>query len=174
MGPPGIPGGGSFNAGDGDFKKGRFGPGLIIVLILAVGGLAAFLIFGIHKDAERLTVPEAVAKAKEIFVKPKNEQIPEWRKWAATEASAELKREALKQLAWAKDPEGVTLAAKALSDLNEGVAADAAMCLASYGSPLGDSAKDALLAALKTAGPGAKPQIAWALVELGDTRLLTK
>ena len=170
MGPPGMPGGGSFNAGDGDFKKGRFGPGLIIVTLLAVGGLTAFLIFGFHKDAEKLTVPEAVAKAKEVFVKPKNEQIPEWRKWAATEASAELKREALKQLAWAKDPDGVTLAAKALSDLNEGVEADAAMCLAFYGSPLGDPAKDALLAALKTAGPGAKPQIAWALVELGETR----
>jgi HEAT repeat protein len=165
-----MPGGGSFNAGDGDFKKGRFGPGLIIVTLLAVGGLTAFLIFGFHKDAEKLTVPEAIAKAKEVFVKPKNEQIPEWRKWAATEASAELKREALKQLAWAKDPEGVNLAAKALSDLNEGVEADAAMCLAFYGSPLGDAAKDPLLAALKTAGPGAKPQIAWALVELGETR----
>ena len=170
MGPPGMPGGGSFNAGDGDFKKGRFGPGLIIVTLLAVGGLAAFLIFGIQKDAERMTVPEAMAKAKEIFVKPKSEQIPDWRKWAASEASAELKREALKQLAWAKDPEGVTLAAKALTDLNEGVQADAAMCLASYGTPLGDPAKDALLAALKTAGPGARPQIAWALIELGDTR----
>ncbi len=169
-GPPGTPGGGSFNAGDGDFKKGRFGPGLIIVALLAIGGLVTFLIIGVNKDAERMTVPEAMAKAKEIFVKPKTEQIPEWRKWAATEASAELKREALKQLAWAKDPEGVTLAAKALTDLNEGVQADAAMCLASYGSPLGDPAKDALLAALKTVGPGAKPQVAWALVELGDTR----
>lgn len=169
-GSPGIPGGGSFDAGDGDFKKGRFGVGFIIVGLLAAGGLAAFLIFGMKKDAEKLTVPEAMAKAKEIFVRPKAEQIPDWRKWAATDASAELKREALKQLAWAKDPEGVTLAAKALSDLNEGVQGDAAMCLAFYGSPLGDPAKDALMAALKTVGPGAKPQVAWALVELGDAR----
>jgi HEAT repeat protein len=169
-GPPGMPGGGSFDPGDMNFKKGRFGPGLIIVTLLVIGGLTAFLIFGVQKDAEKLTVPEAMAKAKELFVMPKAEQIPQWRKWATTEASAELKREALKQLAWAKDPEGVMLAAKALTDLNEGVQADAAMCLAAYGSPLGDPAKDALLAALKTAGPGAKPQMAWALVELGDTR----
>ena len=169
-GSPGMPGGGSFDAGDGNFKKGRFGVGFIIIGLLAVGGIAAGLAFGFKQDAEKMTVPEAMAKAKEIFVKPKTEQIPDWRKWAATEASAELKREALKQLAWAKDPEGVTLAAKALTDLNEGVQGDAAMCLASYGSPLGDGAKDALLAALKTVGPGAKPQVAWALVELGDAR----
>lgn len=169
-GSPGMPGGGSFDAGDGNFKKGRFGVGFIIVGLLAVGGIAAGLAFGFKQDAEKMTVPEAMAKAKEIFVKPKTEQIPDWRKWAATEASAELKREALKQLAWAKDPEGVALASKALTDLNEGVQGDAAMCLASYGSPLGDGAKDALLAALKTVGPGAKPQVAWALVELGDAR----
>ena len=67
---------------------------------------------------------------KDIYVRPKNEQIAEWRKWAATkDVSAELKREALKQLAWAHDPEGIDLAINALQDLNEGVQADAATAL---------------------------------------------
>ena len=46
----------------------------------------------------------------------------------------------------------------------------AAQALAEYGRPMADGAKDTLLAALKTAGPGAKPQIAWALVVLGEAR----
>ena len=45
----------------------------------------------------------------------------------------------------------------------------AAQALAEYGSPLADKAKPALLAALKEADAGAKPQIAWALVELGES-----
>ncbi len=35
-GPPGMPGGGGFDPGYVDFKKGRFKPGLIIVALLAV------------------------------------------------------------------------------------------------------------------------------------------
>ena len=46
----------------------------------------------------------------------------------------------------------------------------AATALAEYGSPAADKAKDPLLAALKTAPAGAKPQIAWALVVLGEAR----
>lgn len=194
-GPPagnaGTPGGGGFGAAggaggggfgnvpnpyggkDGDFKKGRFNPAVIVIGLLAVAALVVFLIIGFKKDAERLPVPEAMKIIKELYVKPKQEQIPEWRKWAATvDVSAELKREALKQLAWAKDPEGVTLAAAALRDLNDGVQADAATALAAYGLPMAEGAKPALAAALKTVGPGAKPQVAWALVELGDTTSL--
>jgi HEAT repeat protein len=185
-GPPGqnVPGGGGnaggpggfggmppnpYGGGEGNFKKGRVNPAVIVLSLLAAGGLAAFLFLGIAKDSERVAVPEAMKTIKELYVKPKNEQIPEWRKWAATvDVSAELKREALKQLAWAKDPEGVTLAAAALRDPNDGVQADAATALAAYGLPMADGAKPALLAALKTAGPGSKPQIAWALVELGE------
>jgi HEAT repeat protein len=155
---------------DGEFKKGRVNPAVIVISLIAVIGLAVFLVIGFTKDAERLTVPDAMKTIKELYVKPKTEQIPEWRKWAATvDVSAELKREALKQLAWAKDPDGVTLAAAALRDPNDGVQADAATALAFYGLPMAEGAKPALLAALKTAGPGSKPQIAWALVELGES-----
>ena len=46
----------------------------------------------------------------------------------------------------------------------------AATVLAEYGSPAADKAKGPLLQALKEAGPGARPQIAWALVELEENR----
>ena len=64
------------------------------------------------------------------------------------------------------------LAIKALGRPSEPIQAMAGTCLAEYGSPLADSAKDALLQALPKSGPGAKPQIAWALVVLGETRAL--
>ena len=102
---------------------------------------------------------------------PKNEQLPKWREWAATEASDELKVEALKQLAWAKDSERRAVVRGALNS-SEGAAAshgrDGARGVRQSAGATG--AKDALLARLKTAGPGAKPQIGWALVALGDSR----
>lgn len=174
-GPPGggIPAGGGYGGyggGDGDFKKGRFNPVAILVGVLAVAGLGAFLAFGMKQDAERLTVEQAEAHKKAIFILPKQEQLPKWREWAAKDVSSELRAEALKQLAWAKDPAGVGLAIQALNDLNEPVRAMAATALAEYGSPAADAARGPLLAALKTAGGGSKPQIAWALVVLGETR----
>ncbi|HEY3500022.1 MAG TPA: HEAT repeat domain-containing protein [Polyangiaceae bacterium] len=175
---PGVPPGGNFGGGGygggggGDFKSGRFAPAAIIVGIIAALGFGGFLLFGMKKDAERLTIEQGEAVKKDIFVKPKAEQIGLWREWAAKESSDEVRCEALKQLAWARDPQGVPLAAAALSFPSEAVQGMAALALAEYGRPMGDGAKDSLLAALPKAGPGAKPQIAWALVVLGDTRAL--
>jgi HEAT repeat protein len=175
---PGIPAGGGYGGGGygggggGDFKKGRFNPAVIAVGLLMVAGAAGFLVFGMKKDAERLTVEQGEQVKRDIFVKPKPEQIPLWREWAAKESSDEVRCEALKQLAWAKDPQGVPLAATALAFPSDAVQGMAALALAEYGRPMGDGAKDSLLAALKKAGPGAKPQIGWALVVLGDTRAL--
>jgi len=168
--PPGggMPGGYGYD--DGNFKKGRFNPVVILVGLLAVAGAGVFLALGFKQDAEKLTVEQAEERKKQIFVQPKNEQIPQWRQWAKSDASDELRAEALKQLAWAKDPEGVPLAAAALTAPTEPIQAMAASALAEYGRPMGEGARDALLAALKTAGTGAKPQIGWALVALGDAR----
>jgi HEAT repeat protein len=170
--PPGggLPGGGSFDAGGGDFKKGRFNPWVILVGVVGAITLAVFLALGVKQDEERLTVEQAEEQKKAIFVLPKAEQIPHWRKWAASEASSELRAEALKQLAWAGDPEGVKLAVDALKSPSVPVKGMAATALAEYGTPAADSAKDPLLTALKSADAGAKPQIAWALVVLGEAR----
>jgi len=175
MGGGGVPAGGGYDSGDGNFKKGRTAPIAILIGVLAVGGLGAFLALGAKQDAAKLTVEQGEAEKKNIFVLPKTEQTPKWREWAMGEKAAssdEVRMEALKQLAWAKDPEGVKAAIDALSYPTDPMQAMAATALAEYGRPMGEPARDALLAALKKAGPGAKPQIAWALVVLGETRAL--
>jgi HEAT repeat protein len=165
-------GGGGYGGGGGDFKAGRTKPIAIAIGIFAVIGFAGFLFFGMKKDAERLTVEQGEQVKKSIFVLPKNEQIAKWREWAKNESSEEVRAEALKQLAWARDPEGVPLAAAALAVPSEPLQGMAALALTEYGRPMADGARDNLLAALPNAGPGAKPQIAWALVALGDQRAL--
>ncbi|HEY6728510.1 MAG TPA: hypothetical protein VI197_31080, partial [Polyangiaceae bacterium] len=121
-GPPGgfPPGGGvpaGFDPGGGDFKKGRFNPWVIIIGLLAAGGLAAFLLLGAKQEAERLTVEQAQEEKKAIYVLPEGEQLSRWRKWAGTEGSddsgiGELRQEAFKQLAWKKDKDALPLIAK--------------------------------------------------------------
>ncbi len=179
-GPPGgfPPGGGvpaGFDPSGGDFKKGRFNPWVIIVGLLAAGGLIAFLILGATQEAERLTIEQAQEEKKAIYVLPEAEQQARWLKWAAVEGSddsgiGELRQEAFKQLAWHKDPAAIPHLVKALSSPSDKVAGMAATALAYYGQPDGEPAKDGLLQALAKAGPGTKPQIGWALVELGDSR----
>jgi HEAT repeat protein len=172
-GGPSMPGGGipaGYDSGDGNFKKGRFAPVAILIGVIAVAGFAAFMLIGGKQEAEKLTIEQGEQTKKDIFVLPKQEQLPKWREWAASDKSEEVRAEALKQLAWAKDPAGVQLAIDALSVPSEPLQGMAALALAEYGRPLGEPGKDALLAALKKAGPGAKPQIAWALVVLGEPR----
>jgi len=171
----GVPAGGGYDSGDGNFKKGRTGPIAILIGVLAVGGLGAFLALGAKQEAAKLSVEQGEAEKKNIFVLPKAEQATKWREWSMGEkslSSDEVRMEALKQLAWNKDPEGVKAAIDALSYPTEPMQAMAATALAEYGRPMGEPGRDALLAALKKAGPGAKPQIAWALVVLGETRAL--
>src|SRR5258706_814996 len=105
----GVPAGGGYDSGDGNFKRGRTAPVAILIGVLAVGGLGAFLALGAKHDAAKLSVEQGEQEKKNIFVLPKNEQTPKWREWAMGEkaaASDEVRMEALKQLAWAKDPEG--------------------------------------------------------------------
>ncbi|MBK7585040.1 MAG: HEAT repeat domain-containing protein [Myxococcales bacterium] len=171
---PGAGSPGSFDTGDGDFKKGRFNPFVILIGLVAVIGLGLFLFIGLKKDAEKLTVEQVEDRKKATFILPKDEQMPKWREWAASEASDELVQESLKQLAFAKDPAGVDLAIKALARPSEPIQAMAATCLTEYGLPAAESAKGPLMQALTKAGPGAKPQIAWALVVLGEAASFDK
>lgn len=165
----GLPGGGGggFDSGDGNFKKGAIRPVAILIGVLAVAGLGAFIAIGMKQESTKIPVEKAAQMKKELLVLPKAEQIPKWRALVNADSSY-LKQEALKHLAWAKDPEGVGLCAKALSDVEQTVRGQAATALAEYGSPAADAARPALLKALAEAGSESKPQISWALVELGE------
>jgi HEAT repeat protein len=168
----GIPGGGGFDGDGGDFKKGgKAKLAAIAALVVALGAGAVFALSGGEK-AEVLTVDQAAEQMKNIFVLPKSEQVEQWRAWAAKPGDdggiSEIKQEALKQLAWARDEQGVALAIAALKSPEPKLQSMAATALTHYGSPAADAAKPALLEALKTAGGGSKPQIAWALVVLGE------
>ena len=170
----GLPGGGGFDPGDGDFKKGSTKPIAIIIGLVAVLGLGAAIFFGMEKEAEKIPVEKAALIKKELLILPKEEQLPKWREYAKGETSDYLKSEALKQLAFAMDPEGVALAIQSLAHIDQGLRAQAAVALAWYGSPMADGAKDGLVKALDEATDASRPQIAWALVELGDNRKLDK
>ncbi|MDI3285019.1 HEAT repeat domain-containing protein [Polyangium sp. 15x6] len=171
--PPAPTGGGGGGAdfGDGDFKKGRFNPVTIIVALLIVAGGAAALFFGIKQGQEKMTVEQVVKEKKNIFVLPVKDQIPRWRTWAANPNEWALQQEALIQLAYAEDPEGVTHAIKALEQPDHRVKGVAAQVLAYYGSPKGDAGKAALLAALKEADDSDRPQLVWALVMLKEPQV---
>jgi len=162
--------GGIGDPGGGDFKKGKVKPfvALGLVALLAAGG-ALFLGVNTQLDKEQMT-PEKVAQlTTQTLMMSKADQLPQWEKWAKDpDANARLKQEALKQLAWAKDPAGVDFAIAALTSPDQKVRAQAAIALVEYGLPAGEKAKAPLLVALKEAQPESKPQIAWALVELGE------
>lgn len=167
----GLPG--PNDMGDGDFQKGNKGKLIAVVAVVAaLGGGAFFAMSSQGDEVTELTVEQAAKEMKQIFVMPKEQQLAEWRKWAGVNGDeggvTEIKQEAIKQLAWAKDPEGVPLAAKLLKSPSPKLQSMAATALAHYGAEMGANAKPVLLEALKTAGPGSKPQIAWALVILKE------
>ncbi len=169
--PMGGGGGGLPDPGDGNFKRGRWVP---ILIILALGGaIGGGIWFAAKKDQERLK-PEQAAKLKQnIFLLPKKEQIPEWRKWGAS-SEADMEQEALAQLAYMEDAEGVKLATNALTNPDHKIRGVAAQVVAFYGSPRGDSAKGALTEALKTADESDEPQLVWALVVLKEKSVFAK
>jgi len=170
-GPPAPAGGGGTGADDGDFKRGRFNPAVIVIgILILIGGVAA-VIFGVKSQGEKLTQQQIADEKKNIYILPQKDQIPRWQKWAADPNADALQQEALMQLAWAEDPSGVDLAVKALGQGNHRVNGVAAQVLAYFGSPRADAGKAALLAALQKADDSDKPQIVWALVELKEPQV---
>ncbi len=154
-------------AEDGNFRRGRFNPIIIIIALVAVIGGAAALYFGVKKDKTRL-LPEQIAKEKQnIFVLPEPDQVPKWRGWVTSEEE-DMVQEALIQLGHLNDPEAVKLATQALGRKNHAINGVAAQVLAHFGSPAADEGKPALLEALKQADDSDRPQIVWALVTLKE------
>jgi HEAT repeat protein len=186
----GDPGGGSFPgsavgefenpydlsgaAGDGNFKRGAHKPVVIVGGLLAAAALAAGVFFGMKQDAEKIPPEKAAVIKQELLVMPLAEQLPRWREYAKGDKSSYLKQEALKQLAWARDPEGVPIAIEALGHVEQHIRAHAAMVLAEYDSPMADGAKPVLVKAMAEAGPESAPQIGWAMVELGEPGALDR
>lgn len=169
-GMPAAPaGGGGGDIGDGDFRKGKTS-GVVFALlgVLAIAGVGAGVYFGMKEGHQKMTVEQIVKEKKNIFVLPKKDQLPLWRKWAADPNEWALQQEALIQLAYADDPEGVTFATNALAKPDHRVRGVCASVLAHYGSPKADGAKAALLAALKEADDSDKPQIVWTLIALKE------
>jgi HEAT repeat protein len=171
--PPGLPPGPggfapSYDGGDGNFKRGRFAPIAIIVGILAVGGIAGALVFGSMKDAEKMDPKKVAILKRDTALLPLPEALPTYRKWAEDGQEIKLQEEAFTQLAWAKDPQGLQLIIKGLKSIDHNVRGTAAQALLEYGSPAADSARPALLAALKEATEADRPQIAWALAALHE------
>jgi HEAT repeat protein len=169
-GPPGsVRGAPSFSGGDdGNFKRGRFAPIAVIVGILAVGGIAAAIVFGSMKDSEKLDPKRVAAEKQEVALLPLDEALPTYRKWADQDQEPKLKEEAFTQLAWAKDVAGLPSIIKGLSSIDHTIRGTAAQALLEYGSPAGDSARPALLKALSESTEGDRPQIAWALAALHE------
>ena len=166
-GYPGAPS--SFGGGDdGNFKKGRFGPAAVIVGLLAVGGIAAAIVFGSIKDSEKMDPKKVAIEKKEVALLPIAEALPTYRKWAEQDDEPKLKEEGFTQLAWAKDPAGIPIIIKGLSSIDHTIRGTAAQALLEYGSPAADAAKPALLTALKESTEADRPQIAWALAALHE------
>jgi len=168
------PGGGapSYYGGggdDGNFKKGRFGVAAVIVLILIVGAAAAIFFIGGTKQAEQMSAKQIAEEKRNVAVMPLAEALPKWREWAKKDDVPKLQEEAFAQLAWIKDPEGLQLMIKGLSSGDHRVRGTAATAILEYGTPGADSAKPALLAALKGADASDRPQLAWALAALHET-----
>lgn len=170
---PGVPnyggGGGGYGGGDdGNFKKGRFKPIAIVLGVLAVAAAGAIFVIGGAKSAAELTPKQIADEKKNTAMLPIAEALPTWRKWAKDNDVPRLQEEAFAQLAWAKDAEGMVLIINGLKSVDHRVRGTAASALLEYGSPTADSAKPALLTALKDANESDKPQIAWALAALHE------
>ena len=165
---------GAFDPGDGDFGKKKSPLVAILAVLLAAAVGVGVVAIGWEKDTERLAPDQAWNEMKRVKVLPKEEQLIFWRKYAASHLSSDLQEEALKQLAWARDPAGVDLAIAALEDPEQKIRAQAARALAEYGLPDADRARPALLKALVQAKPESRPQITWGLVELGEKAALPK
>ncbi len=153
---------------DGNFKKGRFKPIAVLVGILIAAAGTGIFFFGGMKDSEKLSAKQIAEEKKNTAVLPIAEALPKYRTWATNADAPKLQEEGITQLAWAKDAQGLPLIIKGLESGDHRVRGTAASALLEFGSPAADSAKPALLKALKEADASDRPQIAWALAVLHE------
>lgn len=169
----GVPGGGmpgGYGGGDdGNFKKGRFKPAIVLFGVLAALAAGTAIFLGGQKQSEQLSAKQIADEKKNTALLPIEEALPKYRKWAANAEEVKLLEEGITQVAWAKDPEGLKSVITGLSHIDHRVRGTSATALLEYGTPAADSAKPALLAALKESKAEDKPQICWALAALKES-----
>ncbi len=154
-----------------ELRPSRVGPAVIIGVLVAI---VAVIVVGVYfmflAEEQKMSVEERMEIQKNIFILPIKDQLPQWRKWAASEENEDLRCEALSQLAFLRDDEGVKLAILALAEDSHKIRGTCAQVLAYYGpkAPGIAEARPALLKALEQADESDRRQIVWALVELGE------
>ena len=169
-----LGGGSPMGPYDGDFRKGRFNPKLVLVALLIVIGGAFVAVFALKSEVTKMSPDQVAAIKKNVYVLPRVERVTRWRELAAQTDEYELQQEALMQLGWEGDKAAIPLSIKALGQPDHRIRGVAAQVLASFGSPDADSGKDPLQKALLEADESDRPQITWALVTLHDARVFDK
>lgn len=157
-----------YGADDGNFKKGRFNPVVILIGIALVIGGVILAVFAVKSSGDKMSIDDIARERKAIYPLPKAEQLPKWREWAKRDDVPALQQEAFAELAWAADEQGLDAIIAGLKSNDHRVRGTAAQAIAEYGSPKADKAKPALLEALKDADDSDKPQIVWALAVLKE------
>jgi HEAT repeat protein len=155
-------------AEDGNFRRGAVKPIAVVVgLALAVGAVV-LIVLGLKSDATKMSVDDIAKERKTIQLLPRAQQLPKWREWAMrTDVdSVTLRQDALAELAWAKDPQGLQAIIAGLSSDDHRVRGTAAQALLEYPIEQASTAKPALMKALAESDDSDKPQIAWALASI--------
>src|SRR5262249_14621046 len=143
-----LGGGSPMGPYDGDFKKGRFNPKIVLIGLLLVIGGAFAAVFALKSESAKMTPDQIAAIKKNVYVLPKTERLTRWRELAAQTEEYELQQEALMQLGWEGDKAAIPLSVKALGQPDHRIRGVAAQVLASFGTPDADSGKDPLQKAL--------------------------
>jgi HEAT repeat protein len=148
----------------------RFNPVMVVLALVVVGVGGGLLWYGLRQQAQKMTVEQRMEEQKNIFLLPGKDQVPRWAKWAADKsADVDLRCEALAQLGMLGAPEGIQLSLAGLKEQSHKLRGTCAQVLAHYGkAKVGDEGRQALLGVLKDADDSDRPQILWALVELGE------
>ncbi|MCU0682842.1 MAG: HEAT repeat domain-containing protein [Polyangiaceae bacterium] len=151
-------------------RGGRMRPALLALGALGAFGGGVALYFGLKASSERPTIEQVIEAKAALYARPKAEQLPAWRAHAEG-AEPLMRQEGLLQLFFFDDPALVPAAANALSSDDRRVRGVAAQVLAALGPPAALPAREALVKAFREAEAADRPQIAWALVTLGERSL---
>lgn len=164
------PGSKAVAAEDGNFKRGRFNPIVILLALITVAGGGYLIYWSFLKDRAKPTDNQRAEQMQNIFLLPAGEQVGKWREWAKSD-DKDMCQEGLLQLGKLRDEQAVPLATEALGRGNHSINGVAAQVIAHMGAPSTDAAKSALKKAFDGADASDRPQLMWGLVAAGETSI---